>query len=281
MSLTAFVARKPVKEAMQRAFVKPRLGVRCELLAPPLTRHYSLVGGAFDYLLRFAAERLNPGAIAGRWIAEHVLPFVPADAYPDFVRAAEAAVVRARDQQTAYLRTGRASRALLESTLKLAKLDTIYRTGVVDLVASTFDVIDPADVDDLAALLRLVDPADFRAEAVCVCNPTFGRASALVGGADGDLALDDLLIDVKTTSKCALPQETFHQLIGYYALACLGGIAGLPPEHHITRLGLYFARHGVLHVIPVDEIVDPETWPGFLAWFEQQAAAVYGPPPAT
>lgn len=39
--------------------VKPEV----DLLAPPLTDHYWLVGTAFDYLLRFYIKFLNPKAI--------------------------------------------------------------------------------------------------------------------------------------------------------------------------------------------------------------------------
>jgi len=42
-------------------------------------------------------------------------------------------------------------------------------------------------LDDLEAMLALVKPRLFRAQRRCILNPTFGSASALVGGADADL----------------------------------------------------------------------------------------------
>ncbi|KUK14961.1 MAG: Uncharacterized protein XD53_1610, partial [Petrotoga mobilis] len=51
MSLTSFLKNKDVKSAFERAFKKPQFDLQAELLAPPLTNNYSLVGTAFDYLL--------------------------------------------------------------------------------------------------------------------------------------------------------------------------------------------------------------------------------------
>jgi len=36
--------------------------LKSPILAPPLTDCYGLLGTAFDYLLRFYVEKLNPGA---------------------------------------------------------------------------------------------------------------------------------------------------------------------------------------------------------------------------
>jgi len=63
MSLTSFLKDKDVKNAFERAFKKPQFNLQAELLAPSLTNNYSLVGTAFDYLLRFYIKRLNPDAV--------------------------------------------------------------------------------------------------------------------------------------------------------------------------------------------------------------------------
>ena len=54
MSLTSFLDNNPdVREQFKQEFHKPSLRVKKDLLAPPLTKRYSTVGTAFDYLLRF------------------------------------------------------------------------------------------------------------------------------------------------------------------------------------------------------------------------------------
>jgi hypothetical protein len=73
MSLTSFLERKDVRDRFRQEFAMPGMKVKRELLAPPLSNRYSLVGTAFDYLVRFYVERLNPYAITRRWIAEQVL----------------------------------------------------------------------------------------------------------------------------------------------------------------------------------------------------------------
>jgi hypothetical protein len=51
MSLTSFLNKNSdVREQFKQEFQKPPLQVKKELLAPPLTKRYSTVGTAFDYL---------------------------------------------------------------------------------------------------------------------------------------------------------------------------------------------------------------------------------------
>ena len=73
MSLTSFLRNKDVQERFRQEFRKPKFTAKKDLLAPPLTKHYSLVGTAFDYLLRFYVERLNPNAITKKWVAEFAI----------------------------------------------------------------------------------------------------------------------------------------------------------------------------------------------------------------
>ena len=70
MSLTTFLKNRDVKEEFAQQFPKPRFSLKKEILAPPITKHYSLVGTAFDYLMRFYLKHLNPDAITKRWVAE-------------------------------------------------------------------------------------------------------------------------------------------------------------------------------------------------------------------
>ena len=61
MSLTSFLEQNAdVRAKFLAHFTKPEFRVKSPLLAPPLTTSYGLAGTAFDYLLRFAVEKLNP-----------------------------------------------------------------------------------------------------------------------------------------------------------------------------------------------------------------------------
>jgi len=73
MSLTKFLKEKDVKRKFQEFFPKPRFTAKKEILAPPLTENYSLVGTAFDYLLRFFIEYSYEQTISNKWVAENSL----------------------------------------------------------------------------------------------------------------------------------------------------------------------------------------------------------------
>ena len=73
MSLTSFLERKDVKAQFRETFAKPSVAPDPELHAIPLTKNYSLVGTAFDYVVRFYLERLYPFAHASPWVAEVAL----------------------------------------------------------------------------------------------------------------------------------------------------------------------------------------------------------------
>ena len=73
MSLSSFLKNQDVKDEFARQFHKPGFTLKKEILGPPITNHYSLVGTAFDYLMRFYLKHLNPDAVTKRWVAELVL----------------------------------------------------------------------------------------------------------------------------------------------------------------------------------------------------------------
>jgi len=54
-----------------------------------------------------------------------------------------------------------------------------------------------------------------------VLNPTFGRASHMVGGADADLWIDGYLLEIKCVRRVSL--DHIRQLVGYATLARLEG----------------------------------------------------------
>jgi hypothetical protein len=119
-------------------------------------------------------------------------------------------------------------------------------------------------------MLALLRPEDFRANTRCVLNPTFGSASALVGGADADLIIDDTLIDIKSGKHLELSREIFNQIVGYYVLSCIGGIDNCP-SGEINYVAVYFSRHGVLHRLKLSEFVVEARMPNFPEWFKECA----------
>jgi hypothetical protein len=305
MSLTSFLERKDVRDRFRQEFAMPGMKVKRELLAPPLSNRYSLVGTAFDYLVRFYVERLNPHAITRRWIAEQVLldlswmpiwrhnsqsdttvygfSWMPQEdfikdkrgtilRFSDLEKKIRQIVERARVDYADFLSSGRITDELVESALLLAQVDTIFRAKVVD---KNLGDVHKEDIEDLSKLISLIDLQFFKASRLCLLNPTFGDASLLVGGADADLVIDDAIIDIKTTKNFGLDREDFNQLMGYFVLHEIAGFGNLAPRQSITRVGIYFARFGYLHTIDLDGIIRPETFPDFVKWFITRARQEY------
>lgn len=272
MSLTSFLAdNADVRERFKEEFRKPLFLVKRKLVAPPLTTRYSTVGTAFDYLLRFVIQRLNPNTIdGGYWIAETAVELLAPDAA--LSAKGEKIVSRARNRLAEYLKKGRVTGELIECALSLATLDPTFRAGVGH---EMIGVVHKDDVQDLKNLLAVVNKKFFVSRTLCLINPTFGPASALVGGADADLVIDDTLIDIKTTKKLSLDRRAFDQVLGYYILHHISGVGDLKPKPAIKKLAVYFSRYGYLHEIPVSELIDSTSFPNFVRWFGRRAAQAF------
>lgn len=239
MSLTSFLKdNADVRERFRQEFKKPKFLAENDLVAPPLTTRYSTVGTAFDYLLRFFIQHLNPHTIdKGYWVAETAVELLADDA--KLYAKGEKIVSRARKDLASFLKKGQMSDALMESALLLATLDPIYRAG---LGHETIGVVYKDDVQDLKNLISAVDKKIFTAKSLCMINPTFGSASVLVGGADADLVVDDTIIDIKTTKKLTLERSALDQVLGYYVLHHISGVGELNPKPTITKVAIYFSR---------------------------------------
>jgi hypothetical protein len=249
------------------------------MLAPPLTTNYRIVGAAFDYLLRFHVERLNPSADAKGWVAANGLLFLRGER-PNVFQVAHDYFTHARHHYQQYIQDGIVTDDLLADTLRLAHLDIAFRAGSDKFDEAKFRSPDDRDVSDLRALLGAVREEDFTAQKACHLNPTFGTASSLVGGGDADLLIDNKLIDIKTTKNLVLQREHFHQLIGYYVLTALGGVDLKAGENvnymneicEVNRLCIYYSRHAFLYSMSLSELIDPAALPSFIEWFLKSAS---------
>lgn len=277
MSLITVVSDPTVQKRFEIEFSKPRLSKR-KILAEPITKNYSTVGTAFDYLLRFYVKRLNPSAIdVDYWVAEIVQVRIEDD-YEDQEMADFAGLIlsSAREEYNAFLKEGIFTDQLLRSTLLLAKLDAVYRFIDVDewwdFYREEWYHIDERDILDLKNLINIVNPEQFKAKKACYLNPSFGYGSYIVGGGDADLIIDNMLIDIKTTKTHTLMKPYYYQLIGYVILDEIDGkrikqwynkssrrkslqidkdeYSRNRPYSKIEKIGIYFARFG--HLITID-----------------------------
>lgn len=265
MSLLKALQQPDIRDRFNQTFSKPKLTQKLPLLAPPLTKNYALVGRAFDYLLRFQIKALNPHAIERGWVTQNALHFFKTNAMTRLYDQGYLFVTEATEHYTDFLQTQTVTDTLLRSALRLAKIEAIYRSKKID---PDLNQIDDDDIADLKALLALVNVEQFTSSEPILLNPTFDLGSLVVGGADADLIIGDVLIDIKTVKEFSLERRDFNQILGYYVLAKLAGIDNAPPGHEIKRLGVYFSRYAYLSLFNVSDVIDPQTFPQFLQWFK-------------
>lgn len=263
----------------------------------------SIVGAAFDYLLRFELQRRAPHAVAREWVAATAAETLWGESSPgtwvgedlfydpslpggysdqrlrpeevgmrtrkvvDDARAVLASHVKTTVPDPAQLA------ALAAQTIRLAKLDAVHRRGALD---PDFDA--DASSDQVTDLLRMLDivPWDSLVEnEVLILNPTFGSSSEIVGGADGDLIAGNLLVEFKTTRKDAIDVTHLDQLLGYFLLSRHGRKAD-PNFPNIRRVGLYYARRGHLLLYPVSKWTEHPEFPSVEEWFAGTAESDCG-----
>lgn len=275
MSLTWFVKLPEVKEKIQQSFKRPKFYIyNREIVVPPLSNNYQLVGTAFDYLMRFYLKYLNPDAITRAWVAENAYFFE--DDVPGAINLnnkAKDLLREAKNRYIEFLENGEITDELIRSTLHLAYMDISVRTLVLSEEIGDIEQTNEQDVLDLKNMYSLLTKRKrwLTAKKICVLNPTFGEASRLVGGADADLIIDDTLIDIKSTKKFIIKGEYINQLLGYYTLYRLGGIDNVKKNPEIKRLGIYYARFNKLCTFKISDIISEQDFIVHARWFVERA----------
>ncbi|AWP23165.1 hypothetical protein C4901_07345 [Acidiferrobacter sp. SPIII_3] len=107
---------------------------------------------------------------------------------------------------------------------------------------------------------------DLLHDTTLLLNPSFGDASRAVGGADADLIVGDMLVDIKTTKDDAIKPEHLNQLLGYFLLARRHRAAD-PTFPIINRIGLYYSRYGHLHSFDASSWTEHPAFPETERWF--------------
>ncbi len=304
LSLTKFIELPDVKAKLREEFAKPTFNVKKDMLAPVITSNPREIGTAFDYLLRFYASYINTNVIYRHWVAESSLEILDRlkdddeivltpnnqlakarniDQIPKkYVKKCKElkniayseykdVIDRAKDNYESYLETGDMSDDLICSSLALAKIDVLKRAAY--LLPLEKSPSEKKDLEDLRQLISIINPETIKADHTCVLNPVFGPEANKLMNADGDLVIDNIFIDIKTVKNLRLDRRIFNQLIGYYTLYRIGGIRGMPSNNQITKLGVYFSRHGYLHTYNVEDLVDESSYLDFIEWFKKRALA--------
>ena len=285
MSLTKLfgpTGPKEIRSELSCRFKKPRFKIDKTLLSPPFSKNYPGVGSAFDYLIRFYLERKNRTRLVykSQWVAESAINIIiqhtqlynddinffkgniyPFDKFKVLVRK-EFTILK--EAYVKYQYTGIISNELFEASLFMGQLDLFVRTNYRN---EQLGIYNPNDIRDLKNLFYSIPESDFEMKYILFLNPTFGKGSELVNGADADIIIDDLLIDIKVTKNHLFKRDYFNQLIGYYTLSLIGGVNDKPNRtNKIKRLGVYFARHSKLISFNINDIGRPDDFEDFKNW---------------
>lgn len=266
MSLKKFLENKDVKEKFREYLKKPTVAYNKNILAEPVTNNYTIVGIAFDYLLRIyiyhSNSQLQPELrlMAKDAMDKQILGIKYYHKAQDLIKIIDKYIQE-------FLRSGELTDKLLASCLILAQLDLVVRVGVID---ESFGEYSELDVEDLRNLINLAIKFNWKCESRCLLNPNFDLSSLLVGGADADLILDDIIIDIKAIKVSGISRPHFDQLFGYYILSRLENM------EDIRRLGIYSARYGELLVYTIDDIINESKMKELTEWFRDRGYNDYG-----
>jgi hypothetical protein len=258
MSLLRIINNPAARRVLDAHITKPDVECRKVMVVPPRAgANASRVGTALDYALRFGLLARHGGSHrptiaeqAAELIVRRRFPLPTADAAERQRLADRCATARhALDR----IGTGRElTQPVAEAALILAGYDPVYRAGEPGGLNREPDV---AEIEDLVRLYGVVPWDDFAPRQRLVPNPTFNEGSALVGGGDGDLLIDDMLIEIKTTKELTLERETIRQVVCYAVLANRFGVYGWPATRTVHRVGVYVARARKLYVFPLRDCV--------------------------
>lgn len=259
-SLTAYLKGTPEARQAIRIALRPDLPRLPErpLLCSPLGANPGLVGTAFDYALRFRVQGLQPALQAKRSMLVARLAVLEMD------RERSLSQINHAEQTLQGVATGEEFTAVhAQAAVVLASYEVVARTGRFQDLAG---VVPEEAWRDVLALIQAVPGEVFQAERQLLLNPHFSAAGRF-GGADADLLIDDLLIEVKATRHLHLDGSYLQQLTGYLVLDRLAGTVG--SDLPIRRLGVYYARHGTLQILKVREVFRPGFLPQLVTWFDE------------
>lgn len=226
-----------------------------EIKAKYILKDYRLasqVGTAFDYLARFVLKHYQVkngiNATNDRYVAEHGLNALLSytekeknnyqkvyntglDIISDYING--------DDSKETFKR-------LVGVSVYFAKLESMYRSGYDNLKEfSLTKRIDPLVEQELMNQIEIfIDTFDKKFNIktkpnVIQYNPTFGKCSVAVGGADADVIINDTLVDFKSSKYLKNIDEDYQQLLGYYLF---NRVINSPTK--INKICLYFSRYG-------------------------------------
>jgi hypothetical protein len=219
-------------------------------------RDFSIAGAAFDYWLRaflaieFGHPAFQEATVLSQWLETHRDESYFDETlfeYPEGNRSLRVLlhdVVQAR--RAAIQAKEINSPAFFENCIDHGQLEGLYRSDQMrDLSCNPSDMI--GDLNKLAQAVQERRPL-FSGSRVDT-NPRFPRD---IFAADGDLAIDDRLLEIKTTADVIQPLA-FVQTVCYVIVEAWQRGPSLSALRY-SEVAVYSARHGALGVVALAEV---------------------------
>jgi len=299
MSLTSFVGLREVRERITPLRPKMARTIKVTVKVKSRSKSPSLIGTAFDYLLRFELQRRAPHAIAGRWVAEAVPKLfyrgvskggerwmtssltearlgtlgvvfgrtkVESQVIAKMAGECAAQIVQqARSAVTAFVANETPSAESIAEVaghaVRLAQLEPVRRA--LHVHATMFDEPRREDVREILDLLGVVPFGELLHDSLVMVN---GESSKIVDGADADLISGNRLVEFKTKQEAKVEPGDLDQLLGYFLLARKERqLDATFPE--INDVAIYFSRHGHLWSMKTSQWTEQPQFPSVEKWF--------------
>ncbi len=256
-TLTSFISGKPL-HFLNANFLIPTSRPRADLIVAPTIGtgvNFSLVGMAYDYWLRCELGRDDPNTFMNFLGYRYCVENYRHD--PEVM----AQLTLHTKTFLAVFEGGSVSREeLFEACLFISVFETEYRGGVAPL----FFRAQSQDVQELSRIAGATNLSLFNCKEV-VFNPIFGMCGSKMSiGADGDIVLGDVLVELKTAREIRL-KANLRQLIGYWALNKLRAVS-----LEINRVGVYYPRFDFFAHYAISELMSSRQQVRVLWYFHRR-----------
>lgn len=157
---------------------------------------------------------------------------------------------------------------LIEQVFYLARLEQCWRGNrlpddLETLLNCPYDEI----VNDLINLAQTFEEnfinKIIKPNSIVLFNPTFGKCSYMIGGADADIYIDGVLYDFKTSKGYGYKGKDVQQIMSYYIFSkisienedLVSSFVQFEKDfYNVNRVAIYLARFGEINYIDIKSI---------------------------
>lgn len=236
----------------------------------------AIIGTAFDYLARvltyryidFTNKRALDGLIAKRGL-ENLERFIIKD-NSRAKRILNKSYKKGIASMLKFIKGKKEVEEIISAACLFAKLELYQRSAYPPTEIENYLIRNHNDEEVIMDLIKLCKVYEERflvrsvisPSSTVIANPSFGIGSALVGGADADIIIDNTLYDFKTTNKNGYNWKEIAQVFSYALFHNIAKRCEEPlylyKEIEINRIALYHGRFGEIEYFDLNNI-DKET----------------------